>query len=64
MNGPGAERLPVSLLERTNEIAYQKVTALVALLRLCKSKAEVNELFELAPMTGDYIKLPDGKKSS
>lgn len=46
--------------ERQDEPAYLKVRALAAVIRCCRTRAEVHELFALAPLMGDYVRLPDG----
>lgn len=48
---------------RAVQEAFDQVQYLVKLIRACNSKAEFKAVIDLAPMMGDYVKLPDGKEN-
>ena len=44
---------------RDSDLAYQKIVALRTLLRLCKSKAEVDDCLSILKDLSDYVRLPE-----
>lgn len=44
---------------REDELAYAKIQAMNQMIRTCKSKSEVDELLQLVPKMGEYVRLPN-----